>query len=169
MFVRSMEKLYQIAVPTAPNDERVERVIRQAQPTFAAYLRGARFRDLEERAAEAKRIQGHILASRAYRPLPPASEALEPRCAWKGASSFSRHPPDAAHAVGAEDKGLLEISERALDPYTYGRHTANARKKPATTALNSQVRRQAETLQGMPIAGKPVVGCAVFVAEKRAT
>ncbi|KAH9360435.1 hypothetical protein HPB48_003049 [Haemaphysalis longicornis] len=151
-----MEKLYQIAEPTALNDEHVERVIRQAQPTFAAYLRGARFRDLEERAAEPKRIQGHILASRAYRPLPPASEALEPRCAWKGASSFSRHPPDAAHAVGAEDKGLLEISERALDPYTYGRHTANARKKPATTALNSQVRRQAETLQGMPIAGKPV-------------
>ncbi|KAH9363144.1 hypothetical protein HPB48_011888 [Haemaphysalis longicornis] len=156
----------QIAEPTAPNDERVDRVIRQAQPTFAAYLRGARFRDLEERAAEAKRIQGHILASRAYRPLPPASEALEPRCAWKGASSFSRHPPDAAHAVGAEDKGLLEISERALDPYTYGRHTANARKKPATTALNSQVRRQAETLHGMPIAGIPV-WAALFSLQKR--
>ncbi|KAH9368339.1 hypothetical protein HPB48_004531 [Haemaphysalis longicornis] len=65
---------------------------------------------LEERAAEAKRIQGHILASLAYRPLPPASEALEPRCAWKGASSFSRHPPDAAHAIGAEDKGLLKLA-----------------------------------------------------------
>ncbi|KAH9361753.1 hypothetical protein HPB48_005094 [Haemaphysalis longicornis] len=124
-----MEKLYQISEPTALNDEHVDRVIRQAQPTFAAYLRGARFRDLEERAAEAKRIQGHILASLAYRPLPPASEALEPRCAWKRAPSFSRHPPDAAHAVGAEDKGVLEISEGALDPHTYGRHTANAREK----------------------------------------
>ncbi|KAH9379861.1 hypothetical protein HPB48_006108 [Haemaphysalis longicornis] len=68
----------QIAEPTAPNDERVERVIRQAQPTFAAYLRGARFRDLEERAAEAKRIQGHILASRAYRPLLWQGRLLSP-------------------------------------------------------------------------------------------
>ncbi|KAH9382002.1 hypothetical protein HPB48_021245 [Haemaphysalis longicornis] len=142
--VRSIEKLYQIAEPTALNDEHVERVIRQAQPTFAAYLRGARFRVLEERAAE--RIALFLRQAR----------LLSPACAWKGASSFSRHPPDATHAVGAEDEGLLEISERALDRYTYGRHTANARKKPATTALYSQVRRQAETLQGMPIAGKPV-------------
>ncbi|XP_077564721.1 uncharacterized protein LOC144180215 [Haemaphysalis longicornis] len=138
-FVRSMEELYQIAEPTAPNDERVERVIRQAHPTFAAYLRGARFRDLEELAAEAKRIQGHILASRAYRPPPPASEALEPRCAWKGASSFPRHPPHAAHAVGAEEKGLWEISARALDPYTYGRRTANAGKwPPNNSAANNR-------------------------------
>lgn len=138
-FVRAMEELYQIAEPTAPNDERVERVIRQAHPTFAAYLRGARFRDLEELAAEAKRIQGDILAFRAYRPPPPASEALEPRCAWKGASSFPRHPSHAARAVSTEATGVWQISERALDPYTYGRRPAAAGKlSPSNAAADSR-------------------------------
>ncbi|XP_037501856.1 uncharacterized protein LOC119375903, partial [Rhipicephalus sanguineus] len=84
-YVRAMDDLFSIAEPRASNEERVERVIRQAHPTFSAYLRGGRFRDLEELAAEAKRIQGDLLAARAYRPPPPASDALEPRCAWRGA------------------------------------------------------------------------------------
>ncbi|XP_049271918.1 uncharacterized protein LOC125758606 [Rhipicephalus sanguineus] len=85
-YVRAMDDLFSIAEPRASNEELVERVIRQAHPTFSAYLRGSRFRDLEELAAEAKRIQGDILAARAYRPPPPAGVALEPRCAWGGAS-----------------------------------------------------------------------------------
>ncbi|KAH9372075.1 hypothetical protein HPB48_015777 [Haemaphysalis longicornis] len=55
-FVRSMEELNQIPEQTAPNDERAERVVRKAHSTFVAYLRGAQFRDLEELAAEMKRI-----------------------------------------------------------------------------------------------------------------
>lgn len=80
-YVRAMEELFRLAQPTASNDERV---IRQAHPTFAAYLRGSRFRDLEHMAAEAKRIQGDMLAMHAYRPPPPASEALDRRCALTG-------------------------------------------------------------------------------------
>lgn len=48
--VRAMDELFAIAEPLASNEERVERVIRQAHPTFSAYLRGGRFRDLEELA-----------------------------------------------------------------------------------------------------------------------
>ncbi|XP_077500142.1 uncharacterized protein LOC144110944 [Amblyomma americanum] len=80
-YVRSMEDLFSIAEPRASNEERVEKTIRQAHPTFSTYLRDGRFRDFVELAAEAKRIQGDILAARAYRPPQPASEALEPRCA----------------------------------------------------------------------------------------
>ncbi|KAH6948926.1 hypothetical protein HPB50_027148 [Hyalomma asiaticum] len=62
-----MDEFYRIADPSAPNCEKVERVMRQAHPTFAVYLRGSEFRDLDELASEAKRIQADILASRAYR------------------------------------------------------------------------------------------------------
>ncbi|KAH6920717.1 hypothetical protein HPB50_028296 [Hyalomma asiaticum] len=65
--VRAMDEFYRIADPSAPNCEKVERVMRQAHPTFAVYLRGSEFRDLDELASEAKRIQADILASRAYR------------------------------------------------------------------------------------------------------
>lgn len=87
-FVRAMQELFELAEPSAPNAERVERVIRQSHPTFAAYLRGGRFRDLNELASEARRIQGDILAARAYRPPPPASAALEPRCAYIRGTHF---------------------------------------------------------------------------------
>ncbi|XP_075527369.1 uncharacterized protein LOC142559691 [Dermacentor variabilis] len=81
-YVRAMQELYLLAEHSASNSEKVERVIQQAHPTFAAYLRNGRFHGLDDLAAEAKRIQGDILAARAYRPPPPASLSLEPRCAW---------------------------------------------------------------------------------------
>ncbi|XP_037498694.1 uncharacterized protein LOC119372288, partial [Rhipicephalus sanguineus] len=37
-YVRAMDDLFSIAEPRASNEERVERVIRQAHPTFSAYL-----------------------------------------------------------------------------------------------------------------------------------
>ncbi|XP_049273276.1 uncharacterized protein LOC125759065 [Rhipicephalus sanguineus] len=125
-YVRAMEDLFSIAEPRASNEERVERVIRQAHPTFSAYLRGSRFRDLEELAAEAKRIQGDILAARAYRPPPPASVALEPRCAWGGAvpSPQRQQPAGAAFAAPARSGHSWELSDRALDPYAYARRAA---------------------------------------------
>ncbi|XP_075725181.1 uncharacterized protein LOC142767426 [Rhipicephalus microplus] len=127
-YVRAMEDLFSIAEPRASNEERVERVIRQAHPTFSAYLRGSRFRDLEQLAVEAKRIQGDILAARSYHPPPPASEALEPRCAWGGAMTLSQRqqPAGAAFAATPTAGRAWEISDRALDPYTYGRRAAGA-------------------------------------------
>ncbi|KAH6920248.1 hypothetical protein HPB50_028764 [Hyalomma asiaticum] len=107
-------------------------VIRQAHPTFSVYLRGARFRDLEELAAEAKRIQGDILAARAYRPPPPASEALEPLCAWGGAMPSPQHSTGAAFAAASGCS--WELSARALDPYTHGRWAACAAPPPDTHA-----------------------------------
>ncbi|XP_077560842.1 uncharacterized protein LOC144175671 [Haemaphysalis longicornis] len=128
-FVRAMDELFAIAEPHASSEERVERVIRQAHPTFSAYLRGGRFRDLEELAVEAKRIQGDILAARAYRPPPPASESLEPRCAWNGPLPLPRRhetaDPSAARLSSGSNEGW-GLSERALDPYTYARRAASA-------------------------------------------
>ncbi|KAH7932817.1 hypothetical protein HPB49_003255 [Dermacentor silvarum] len=69
-----MEDPFLVAEPKASNEERVERVIRQAHPTFSAYLRAGRFRDLEKLAAKTKRIQGDVIAARAYRT--PARPAL---------------------------------------------------------------------------------------------
>ncbi|XP_077544543.1 uncharacterized protein LOC144157324 [Haemaphysalis longicornis] len=128
-FVRAMDELFAIAEPHASNEERVERVIRQAHPTFSAYLRGGRFRDLEELAVEEKRIQGDILAARAYRPPPPASESLEPRCAWNGPLPLPRRyeiaDPSAARLSSGSNEGC-GLSERPLDPYTYARRAASA-------------------------------------------
>ncbi|KAG0422811.1 hypothetical protein HPB47_001392 [Ixodes persulcatus] len=64
-YVRAMQELFLIADPAAPNSERVERVIRQAHPTFAAHLRGSRFSSLDNLVVEARRLQGDILAPRA--------------------------------------------------------------------------------------------------------
>ncbi|XP_037270722.2 uncharacterized protein LOC119162806 [Rhipicephalus microplus] len=127
-YVRAMEDLFSIAEPRASNEERVERVIRQAHPTLSAYLRGSRFRDLEELAVEAKRIQGDILAARSCRPPPPASEAVVPRCAWGGAMALPQRqqPARAAFAATATGGRTWEISDRALDPYMYGRRAAGA-------------------------------------------
>ncbi|XP_075542412.1 uncharacterized protein LOC142576232 [Dermacentor variabilis] len=129
-YVRAMQDLFLIAEPKASNEERVERVIRQAHPTFSAYLRGGRFRDLEELAAEAKRIQGDILAARAYRPPPPASEALEPRCAWGGPVPLPQRQQPGQAAFAATSGCDWELSARALDPYTYGRRAACAAPLP---------------------------------------
>lgn len=126
-YVRAMDELYRIADPSALNCEKVERVTRQAHPTFAAYLRGGKFRDLDELASEAKRIQADILASRAYRPPPPASQALEPRCAWNGDNVRIRPQGNGAVAFsdGHSSSGW-DISDRALDPYTYAMRAAHA-------------------------------------------
>ena len=119
-----MQELFELAEPSAPNAERVERVIRQSHPTFAAYLRGSRYRDLNELASEARRIQGDILAARAYRPPPPATSALEPRCAWNGDTASRNRRHETAHYAGERGRNTYDISDRALDPYSYGRRTA---------------------------------------------
>lgn len=121
-YVRALQELYLLADPTASDAEKVERAIRQAHPTFAAYLRSARYRNLNELASDAKRIQGDILAARAYRPPPPPSASLEPRCAWAGGDSSPRNPPN--HEVASavrEQRDAPDVSDRALDPYSYAR------------------------------------------------
>lgn len=132
-FVRAMQELFELAEPSAPNAERVERVIRQSHPTFAAYLRGSRFRDLNELASEARRIQGDILAARAYRPPPPASTALEPRCAWNGDAASRNRRHEAAHYANERSRNTYDISDRALDPYSYGRRTSRPTPQFRTT------------------------------------
>ncbi|XP_077560789.1 uncharacterized protein LOC144175606 [Haemaphysalis longicornis] len=135
-YVRAMDELYRLAEPLATNAEKVERVTRQAHPTFAAYLRGGGFRNLDELASEAKRIQGDILAARAYRPPPPAAHSLEPRCAWTGAHSARSNRTDGSVAVADEQfRDNWELSDRALHPYSYALRSAHA------TAERNQPRR----------------------------
>ncbi|XP_075730376.1 uncharacterized protein LOC142772131 [Rhipicephalus microplus] len=139
-YVRAMDELISIAEPRASNEERVERVIRQAHPTFSAYLRGGRFSDLEALAAEAKRIQGDILAARAYRPPPPASDALEPRCAWRGAMTLPQRQQPLRAAFAAATGCAWELSDRALDPFTHERRAACA--APPETSIQGRFSTQ---------------------------
>ncbi|KAH7931737.1 hypothetical protein HPB51_029765 [Rhipicephalus microplus] len=122
-------ELYLLADPTASDAEKVERAIRQAHPTFASYLRSAHYRDLNEVASDAKRIQGDILAARAYRPPPPLSASLEPRCAWAGRDSSHWASPNHEAASAARDRDALDVSDRALDPYSYARAATVARQR----------------------------------------
>lgn len=126
-YVRAMDELFRIADPSASNGEKVERVVRQAHPTFAAYLRGVQFRDLDQLASAAKRIQADILASRAYRPPPPAAQALEPRCAWNGDTVRTRSQAAEAVALSVgQTRNGWELSDRALDPHAYAMRVAHA-------------------------------------------
>ncbi|KAH8040124.1 hypothetical protein HPB51_009380 [Rhipicephalus microplus] len=128
-YVRALQELYLLADPTASDAEKVERAIRQAHPTFAAYLRSARYRDLNELASDAKRIQGDILAARAYCPPPPPSASLEPRRAWAGRDSSHWGSPKHEAASAARDRDALDVSDRALDPYSYARVATVARQR----------------------------------------
>ncbi|KAG0426993.1 hypothetical protein HPB47_025937 [Ixodes persulcatus] len=151
-YVRAMQELFLLADPSAPNiAERVERVIRQAHPTFSAYLRGSRFHSLDDLALEARRIQGDILAARAYRPPPPPTASLEPRCAWNGdtVAPHSRRAEASTAYADARGRDAREISDRALDPYSYGlRKSAaksqsgphNARRGDLETSLSLRTR-----------------------------
>ncbi|XP_075736710.1 uncharacterized protein LOC142776625 [Rhipicephalus microplus] len=128
-YVRALQELYLLADPTASDAEKVERAIRQAHPTFTTYLRSARYRDLNELASDAKRIQGDILAVRAYRSSPPPSASLEPRFAWAGRDSSKWDSPNHEAAPAARDRDALDVSDRALDPYSYARAATVARQR----------------------------------------
>ncbi|KAH6932245.1 hypothetical protein HPB50_004047 [Hyalomma asiaticum] len=120
--IRALQELYLLADPMAPDTEKVERATRQAHPTFAAYLRSDRYRNLNDLASDAKRIQGDILAAQTYRPPPPPSASLEPRCAWAGGDSSPRNAPEYEVASAArEHRDMQVLSDRALDPYSYAR------------------------------------------------
>ncbi|KAH6940246.1 hypothetical protein HPB50_026442 [Hyalomma asiaticum] len=111
--------------------EMLERVVPVSLTDQAAR---SEFRDLDELASEAKRIQADILASRAYKPPPPASQALEPRCAWNGDNFRTRPQGNGLLALSDERSSSgWELFDRTLDPYTYARRAACAadgRDKP---------------------------------------
>ncbi|KAH8031560.1 hypothetical protein HPB51_019163 [Rhipicephalus microplus] len=98
----------------------------QAHPTFAEHIKGCKFADLEELTTEAKRIQGDILAARSYRPLPPAVQSIEPRCAWNGSAVASEAFRGNASASFADEHAprSWELSDRALYSYAYALRTA---------------------------------------------
>ncbi|KAH6926493.1 hypothetical protein HPB50_018874 [Hyalomma asiaticum] len=83
--------------------------------------------NLEELAAAAKRIQGDILAARAYRPPPSAAMSVEPRCAWNGGATAAQARRADASATFADEQVPRgwELSDRALDPYAYALRTAH--------------------------------------------
>ncbi|XP_064464113.1 uncharacterized protein LOC135375305 [Ornithodoros turicata] len=124
-FVRALQELYSRAEPTATEQQRVARAIRQCHPRFRPYLRAHRFDSLEAWAQEARTIQGDLLAELEYRPPPPPEWALEPRCAWSaGAASVERLP-----AVGQDEhhrNPYAEPSRRAIDPFRHGQRAIPA-------------------------------------------
>ncbi|CAN7994698.1 unnamed protein product [Ixodes pacificus] len=111
-----MQELLQIADPNATNQEQVERVVRQAHPTFSRYLRGRPFGGLSELAQEARKVQADILAERRYH-LPPApTDTLEPRCAWHGPVPRGYRRGAMAAASGEPSGNPWELTDDALEP-----------------------------------------------------
>ncbi|CAN8025458.1 unnamed protein product [Ixodes persulcatus] len=135
-YLRSMQELLQIADPNATNKEQVERVVRQAHPTFSRYLRGRPFGSLSELAQEARRVQAD--QSRLLREcspiqtnvwpnslnkrlchLPPApADTLEPRCAWHGLVQLGYRRGEAAMAAssGEPSGNPWDLTDDALEP-----------------------------------------------------
>ncbi|KAH8034907.1 hypothetical protein HPB51_003194 [Rhipicephalus microplus] len=101
------------------------RLIQPSPLTFGA----PRYRVLNELAYDAKRIQGDILVARAYRPPPPSSTSLEPHCAWAGRDASHWGSPNHEAASAARDRDALDVSDRALDPYSYARAATIARQR----------------------------------------
>lgn len=160
-YVRAMQELYEYADPYAPNWERVERVVRQSHPTFALYLRNCRCRDLNELAAEARRVQAAVAAAHAYRPPPPPVETLEPSCAWRGVTGSGRAEIGSTLTPGQRER--LDLSERALDPYSYGLRNAEAIRQeflPAPRAEHRTNRSDDRSANARP-GGLPYTGSAL--------
>ncbi|KAH8009703.1 hypothetical protein HPB51_019014 [Rhipicephalus microplus] len=85
--------------------------------------------NLNEPASDAKRIQGDILAAGAYQPPPPPSASLEPHRAWAGRDSSHWVSLNHEAASAARDRDALDVSDRALDPYSYARAATVARQR----------------------------------------
>ncbi|CAN7948835.1 unnamed protein product, partial [Ixodes hexagonus] len=113
-YIRAMQELFNRAAKAAPESERVARIIRQSHPRYHVYLQGRRFESVEDLVRAARGVQDMILASVDYRPPPPATEALEPSCAWSppARTALERTPP--THRP-PERVGAYAYMPRALD------------------------------------------------------
>ncbi|KAG0434882.1 hypothetical protein HPB47_018808 [Ixodes persulcatus] len=115
-YLRAMQELLQIADPNATNKEQVERVVRQAHPTFSRYLRGRPFGSLSELALEARRVQADILAELSGEPSGNpwelTDDALEPGSRPGGSSAVhaTEFRPTGAHRIAAAQE------QAAADP-----------------------------------------------------
>ncbi|KAH8034013.1 hypothetical protein HPB51_018524 [Rhipicephalus microplus] len=65
----------------------------------------------------------------AYRQPPPLSASLEPRCAWAGRDSSHWGSPNHEAAFAARHRDALDVSDHALDPYSYARAATVARQR----------------------------------------
>ncbi|KAH6921186.1 hypothetical protein HPB50_027825 [Hyalomma asiaticum] len=67
------------------------------------------------------------VATNRQQPPPPASQALEPRCAWNG-DNFRTRPQGNGLLAFSDERSSSgwKLSDRALDPYTYARRAACA-------------------------------------------
>ncbi|XP_077550126.1 uncharacterized protein LOC144163174 [Haemaphysalis longicornis] len=151
-YVRAMQELYEYADPNAPSPERVDRVVRQCHPTFALYLRNCSCRDLNELAAEARRVQAAVAAARAYRPPPPPVETLEPSCAWRGVTGSGRAEPGST--LIPSQRETLDLGARALDPYSCGLRYAEAIRPDSLPAPRAEHR--ANRLDDRPANARPL-------------
>ncbi|KAH7931936.1 hypothetical protein HPB51_029618 [Rhipicephalus microplus] len=106
---------------------------------------------------------------------PPPSASLEPRCAWAGRDSSHWGSPNHEAASDARDRDAFDVSDRALDPYSYARAATVARqreqeRKPrapvhegisdrgAPTAASERTPRSSEgSPKSPPVGGKGVV------------
>lgn len=69
--VITTQEVYSLAHLNASHEEQVQRVMKQVNPTIAAYFGSSQFRNSHEPALDAKRSDSDMLQSRACRPLQP--------------------------------------------------------------------------------------------------
>ncbi|CAN7992872.1 unnamed protein product [Ixodes hexagonus] len=113
-YIRAMQELFNRAAKAAPESEKVAGIIRQSHPRYHVYLQGRRFDSVEDLARAARGVQEMILASVDYRPPPPATEALEPSCAWSPPARTALERTPSTHRP-PERVGAYAYMPRALD------------------------------------------------------
>ncbi|KAG0424930.1 hypothetical protein HPB47_027855 [Ixodes persulcatus] len=171
-YLRAMQELLQITDPNAMNQEQVERVVRQAHPTFSRYLRGRPFGSLTELAQEARRVQADILAERRYHLAIAATDTLEPRCALHGLVPLYYRRGEIAMAVASGETGgnRWEITDDALELGSRrgGSAVVHAREFRSTGAPRIAASQEQTAADPLPqIASQPVGRGQTVLAKDR--
>lgn len=128
-FVYVIADFYRRLKPSATEIEKVQTVLQQCHPEYRPYLRGKTYDSLAQIAFDSKSIQEDLLACQMYRPPPCASQALEPKLAWKPASSGYQHyrrketgmHVQASERTDSYDDTSSKLSLAALDRFSYFR------------------------------------------------
>ncbi|XP_064468465.1 uncharacterized protein LOC135379145 [Ornithodoros turicata] len=119
-FVRAIQELYDRADPTATDQDKVSRVIRQSHPSFRPYLRGRNFENLDALAREARVIQADLLSELRYQPPPRPELSVEPGCAWAGVKDSVPRGREATSLVAdAGSRSDVIVPPRSLDPFSF--------------------------------------------------
>lgn len=119
-YIGAMQELYLLAEPRAVNVDKVEHIIIQAHPTFAAYLCSSHFRDFQGLAVEVTRIKRDVLhyvrschvcqsmKPRSGKP-PGLMQPIDSRLLWQAGGTFHATQADSTWNSGQTERSLYSI------------------------------------------------------------